>query len=168
MEKQEALAGVKIALQTEMNGIEFYNVAAEKTEDAKGKRIFKMLADDEMKHLKALQAQYAHLLANGEWKTIDLGAVSDYKGESPIFSPELKGRIGEMHFEISALSIGALLETNSIDFYRTMKEKSSDPAAKELYGQLQQWEETHLEAITKQLDILKEDYWAEQHFTPLY
>jgi len=66
------------------------------------------------------------------------------------------------------LSIGALLESNSIDFYRKMKENISEPKAKELFSELQKWEQGHLEAITKQLNLLKEDYWAEQKFTPLF
>ena len=69
---------------------------------------------------------------------------------------------------MSALSIAALLESDSIDFYRNMKEKTEDPLAKTLFEKLQKWEETHLNAITRQLDVLKEEYWAEQHFTPLF
>jgi len=168
MEQSKAIEGLKIALQTELNGIEFYRMAAEKTGDAKGKQVFQMLADDEIKHFKALQKQYASLLDNDEWQHVELGKIPTYGGENPIFSPELKNRVGEMHFEVSALSIGALLESNSIDFYRKMKEKNDDPSAKALYGQLQHWEENHLEAITKQLEILKEDYWAEQRFSPLF
>jgi rubrerythrin len=168
MEQSKAIEGLRIALQTELNGIEFYRMVAEKTEDAKGKRVFQMLADDEIAHFKALQKEYASLLDSDEWQKIDLGKISTYNGESPIFSPELKNRAGEMHFEVSALSIGALLESNSIDFYRSMKEKSDDPSAKALYGQLQHWEENHLDTITKQLEILKEEYWAEQRFSPLF
>lgn len=168
METSKAIEGLRIALQTELNGIEFYRMAAEKTEDAKGKRVFQMLAEDEIKHFKALQKEYAALLDNDEWQRIDLGEIQAYNGESPIFSAGLKNRAGEIHFEVSALSIGALLESNSIDFYRKMKEKSDDPSAKALYQQLQHWEENHLEAITRQLELLKEDYWAEQRFSPLF
>ncbi len=168
MEQSKSIEGLRIALQTELNGIEFYRMAAEKTADEKGKRIFQMLADDEIKHYNALKKQYSSLLDNEEWQKIDLGKMSTYDGESPIFSTELKNRAGEIHFEVSALSIGALLESNSIDFYRRMKEKSDDPSARALYQQLQHWEENHLEAITKQLELLKEDYWAEQRFSPLF
>ncbi|UCF69693.1 MAG: ferritin family protein [candidate division WOR-3 bacterium] len=167
MEKSKSIEGLRIALQTELNGIEFYRIAAEKTADEKGKRVFKMLANDEIKHYKALQKEYSSLLDNEEWQKIELGKISAYDGESPIFSAELKKRAGEMHFEVSALSIGALLESNSIDFYRKMKEISDDPSARALYQQLQHWEENHLEAITRQLELLKEDYWAEQRFSPL-
>jgi rubrerythrin len=168
MEKSKAIEGLKTALQTELNGIEFYKMAAQQTEDIKGKEAFQMLADDELKHFNALQQQYSALVENSGWKRIDLGETTEFAGESPIFSPELKERVKGKHFEVTALSIGALLESNSIDFYRAMKEKSDDPNARDMYERLQEWEEKHLEAITRQLDLIKEEYWAAQGFTPLY
>jgi rubrerythrin len=168
MDNSKAIEGLRTALQTELNGIEFYKMAAKNTMDAKGKKTFQMLADDEMKHFQELQRQYSSISEKHGWQALDLGTVTEFPGESPIFSKELKDRIKGKHFEMTALSIGALLESNSIDFYRQMKEKSADPLAKELYGQLQSWEEKHLDAITRQLDIIKEDYWAEQRFSPLY
>jgi rubrerythrin len=168
MEKSKAIEGLKIALQTELNGIEFYRVAAEKTEDAKGKASFQMLAEDEVKHFNALQQQYTSLIEENKWQSMDLGKAPIFKGDSPIFSEELRDRVKGRHFEVTALSIGALLETNSINFYRKMKEGTDEPVAKELFGQLEKWEQTHLQVITKQLDLIKEDYWAEQGFTPLF
>jgi rubrerythrin len=170
MDTEKALEGLKVALQTELNGIEFYRMAAERTDDKKGKEVFSMLAEDEVKHFNALQKQYQSLMTSSTWTpAISLGEASTiFKGDSPIFSNELKSRIQEKHFEMSALSIGALLESNSIDFYRKMKEESDDEIAQKLFAELQKWEEEHLEAITKQLDLLKEEYWAEQQFTPLF
>lgn len=169
MDKEKALKGIKIALQTELNGIEFYRIAAEKSEDKKGKEVFQMLASDEEKHYNELKRQYQHLIEDNEWLvSTELSKPPVFADENPIFSNELKNRIQDRHFEMSALSIGALLETNSIDFYRKMKEEADDPVARQLFENLQSWEEKHLEAITKQLDLLKEEYWADAHFTPLY
>ncbi|MGQ9465956.1 MAG: ferritin family protein [bacterium] len=169
MDKEKSLKGIKIALQTELNGIEFYRIAAEKTEDKKGKKVFQMLADDEVKHYNELKRQYQHLIQDDHWfESTELAKPPVFADENPIFSEELKNRIQDRHFEMSALSIGALLETNSISFYRKMKEEADDPVARQLFENLQKWEERHLEAITKQLDLLKEEYWADAHFTPLY
>jgi rubrerythrin len=168
MDESKAIQGLETALQTELNGIEFYRMAAERTEDEKGKKAFKMLADDELKHFNAIQQQYKSLVDTRKWGTVDLGKISIFEGMSPIFTEELNKRVQGKHFEVTALSIGAQLEADSIDFYRKMKEQSTDPAAKELYSQLQKWEETHLNALTRQLELIKEDYWNEQRFSPLY
>lgn len=168
MKQSKATQGLLTALQTELNGIEFYKMAAEKTEDEKGKKTFQILAEDELKHFNTIQQQYKSLIDEGKWTSIDLGQISVFEGESPIFTDELKTRVQGKHFEVTALSIGAQLEVNSIDFYRKMKEQSIDPHAKEMYEKLQKWEEVHLNAITRQLDLIKEDYWSEQRFSPLY
>jgi len=169
MKKEKIIEGLKMALQTELNGIQFYKMAAEKTVDEKGKQVFNILSNDEIKHFNILQKNYSSLIKSDKWAaSISLGKSSVFEGESPIFSEELKSRIKEKHFEVAALSIGALLESNSIDFYRKMKECVDNSKAKKLFSELQEWEEGHLEAITKQLDLIKEEYWAEQHFTPLF
>lgn len=91
-----------------------------------------------------------------------------FEGKSPIFGDEFKNRIKEKHFEVTALSIGALLETSAIEFYRKMKEETDDATARELFEHLQNWEKGHLEAISKQLDLIKEEHWQEMHFEPLF
>ena len=168
MSESKAIDGLRIALQTELNGIEFYKMAAQRTEDEKGKKVFQMLADDELRHFNAIQEQYKSLIDTSKWTNIDLGNISPFEGENPIFTDGLKDRVKGKHFEVTALSIGAQLEANSIDFYRKMREQSTDPLAKEMYSQLQKWEETHIDALTKQLDLIKEEYWNEQRFSPLY
>jgi rubrerythrin len=170
MDTMKILESLRIALQTELNGIQFYRLAAERTNDPKGKEVFSLLARDEEIHFEELKRWYTSIVNTTAWKpSITLAeAQTIFKGDSPIFSEEIKGRIKERHFEMSALSIGALLETDSIDFYRKMKEDTDDPQAKKMFEDLQKWEQRHLEAITKQMDVLKEDYWAEQHFSPLF
>jgi len=168
MNESKIIQGLRIALQTELNGIEFYKMAAQRTEDEKGKKVFQMLADDELKHFNAIQEQLKSLVGTNKWTNVDLNNISLFEGESPIFTDGLKDRVKGKHFEVTALSIGAQLEANSIDFYREMKEQSTDPVAEEMFSQLQQWEETHLNALTKQLDLIKEEYWNEQRFSPLY
>ncbi len=169
MDIKAILDGMKIALQTELNGIQFYKTAAEHTEDKKGKETFQLLAGDEARHFVALKKQYDALAKSGKWaEPVELGDASILKGPSPIFSDEFKAGIKDRHYEMSALSIGALLETNSIDFYRKMKEQVSDPPARRLFEELQKWEENHLSAIVAQLNLVKEDYWAQANFVPLF
>jgi len=167
MSNEKSLEALKIAIQTELNGIEFYKIAAEHTEDKKGKEVFKTLANDEEQHFNELKNQFESLLNTGKWTSlISLGEPTPLKGESPIFTEEVKSRIMDKHFEMSALSIGALLESNSVDFYRQMKEEADNEIAKRLFEQLQRWEEGHLDAINKQLNLLREEYWTQAHFAP--
>jgi len=167
MANEDMLKGLRSALETEMNGIEFYRTAAHKTADFKAKSVFMILADDEVKHFIELKKQYDGLLKTGKWDPeIGLGKPTQFNGPSPIFSDDFKFRIKDRHFEMSALSIGALLETNSIDFYRHMKETATDPKVQQFFGELQSWEEKHLDAIVKQLDLVKEEFWQNAQWFP--
>lgn len=169
MKSTTALEGVKMAMQTEMNGIEFYRMAAERTTDPRGKEAFQQLAADETLHFNALFKHYQSMLKDQGWDpSVTLPDTAPLTGVSPIFSEEFRSRLGDRHFEMSALSIGVLLESDSVDFYRRMKETSSDVEARRLFTILQQWEEKHLDALNHQLQLLKEDYWAQAHFEPLY
>jgi bacterioferritin (cytochrome b1) len=167
MPNDDMLKGLRTALETEMNGVEFYRTAAQQSGDFKAKSVFQILANDEAKHFIELKKHYDVLLKTGKWEpAIELGKPTEFKGENPIFSDDFKSRIKDRHYEMSALSIGALLETNSIDFYRQMKDRAQDPAAKRFFGELQSWEETHLDAIVKQLDLVKEEFWQNAHWQP--
>jgi rubrerythrin len=170
VDKDKALKGLKTALQTELNGIEFYRMAADKTTDTKAKNVFKMLANDEIMHFNELQKQFKTLLSSNRWapRVTLKEAQHMFEGKSPIFSDEFMTRITDKHFEVTALSIGALLETNAVDFYRQMKEETDDPTARELFERLQNWEKGHLDALSRQLDLIKEEQWQEMRFEPLF
>ena len=54
---------LRIAIATERSGLEFYARAAALTGDARGRRVFRRLADEEKEHLGKLEARYRELLA---------------------------------------------------------------------------------------------------------
>jgi rubrerythrin len=155
------------AMQVEIDGYQFYKLASEKTEDKKGKEVFSSLAEDEKKHYQILKGQYEKVRKTGGIEFINKKAEF-FKSESPspIFSEDFKKRIKDMHFEMSALSIGALLEKNSIEFYRKAGEQSEDKEVKDLFSYLVQWEQEHLKALITQQQYLKEAYWQDARFSP--
>ena len=161
---------LKDAIKVESDGYHFYKMAAEKTTDPKGKEIFESLASDEIEHMKALKKQYQLYQNEGklDWqeKEFEKKSAFDPSSESPIFSDDFKERITDSHFEMTALSIGIMLEQNSIDFYRKSAEKSEDPQAKKLFSYLASWEGEHLRALIAQQNYLKEEYWTENRFFP--
>lgn len=155
------------AMQVEIDGYHFYKLASEKTTDNKGKEVFSSLAEDEKKHYQILKGQYEKVRKTGGIEFKDK-KVEFFKSESPspIFSEDFKKRIKDMHFEMSALSIGALLEKNSIEFYRKSAEESGDAEVKNLFSYLVQWEQEHLKALITQQQYLKEAYWQDARFFP--
>lgn len=159
--------GIAKAMQTETDGYHFYMMAANSTTDEKGKEVFSQLAKEEMSHLKFLKAQHEALVKTGKADpTITVGKGADLSGESPIFSSSIKARIGEAHFEMSALSIAVKLELGSQKHYREQARAANTPELKAFFEELADWEAEHYQALLKQLDELKEDYWSGGGFSP--
>jgi rubrerythrin len=164
--KQSVLDGFKKAIQAEADGFQFYLLAAEKTRDETGKKMFRKLADEELLHKDILTAQYKSVAETGHIDIdLNLGRQFDFSS-SEIFSPEIKNRINESQFEMSALSIGITLEISSMDYYKKQAENSSDTALKDFYNELAGWEQKHYQALLRQQEMLQNDFWSAGGFAP--
>src|SRR3954467_8903796 len=62
-EKVFARDALRMAIATERSGLEFYTRAASLTRDARGRAVFRKLAEEEKEHLGTLQQRYKELLA---------------------------------------------------------------------------------------------------------
>jgi rubrerythrin len=169
MQRGNVLEILKRGIKTEVDGFQLYKIVSEKTKDPKAKDVFKLLAEDEVKHEQMLREQYEKVKETGKFKfkkgdeRSELDTTSPY----PIFSEKFKEKLlKEQGFEMSALSIGILLEQNSINFYRDSGEKIEDSDAKALFSFLAEWEGEHLKALVNQQRVLQEDFWTEARFYP--
>ena len=110
-EMKEIIEGLREAMRAERTGAEFYRMAAQTTKDPVGRRTFEMLAKEEEEHFEYLRRQYKSLAQTGKVDELaKLGTAASMAHDSPIFSPELRGRIKGAHFEMSALAIAVQLE----------------------------------------------------------
>lgn len=160
---------LKKAMQGEMDGYYHYSNAAILTEDEKAKKIFQNLAEEEKEHFKMLKDWEESNFKKDtsfDFKKIKKIEKIQFSGESPIFSLEFKKKIREKHFELSAISIGMLLEQTSIDFYRKWSEETKEEEIKEFLLELVRWEEGHLEALNRQKKFFLESTWSNAHFEP--
>jgi rubrerythrin len=158
---------LKAAVEAEQNGYHFYMMAARSTEDEQGSAVFEELANEELDHVRYLTSQYRSLMSDGVFDPkANLGRRTDLSGDSPIFSDKLKARAGQAHFEMSALSIGMNLELNAVKFYQGQADVSDDAEVKAFFQELADWESGHYEALSRQSELLKEDYWSDNGFAP--
>ena len=58
--------GLMKAIRTEADGYHFYTMAAEKTQDEKGREVFQTLAQEELAHMRFLEAQYQSFSKSGK------------------------------------------------------------------------------------------------------
>lgn len=167
MNKEHLLAALKKALEAEMTGHQFYLHAAEATDDPQGKATFTRMAREELEHFHTLKSQYAAVQDNGHMDKVRvLLDVPDPESTSPIFSPQFRERVGQQHFEMSALSVGMQLELNAIKHYQQCVDESEDDDVKTFFSQLVEWEQGHYDGFAEELEQLREDYWRENDFLP--
>ena len=169
MEKvtKEILEGLKIAIQGERTGHEFYKMAAKNTKDPSGKKVFEQLAEEEAEHFRFLTAQYKSFLDAGRLnKDVKLTRPHALGRDNPIFSKDFKKRLKQSHFEMSALAVAVQLELNGINHYRAEAQKATDPDLKRFYEELVAWETGHYDAFVKEQQQLQEEYWSEAGFAP--
>lgn len=165
--KKKVAEALKQAILAEVEGQHFYRMAAQSTDDPKGKEVFGKLADDEVLHEKYLRAHYESFVKDGvPAPDVKLAKPDELGDTSPIFSEALKGRIKGAHFEMTALSVGVQLEMNAVKFYRQASQDAGDPLLKEFFRELERWESLHYQALLTQQDELKEDYWSSSGFSP--
>jgi rubrerythrin len=165
--KKQVVEGLMQAIKAERYGHTFYLMAARTTEDPKGKEVFEMLAHEELYHMHFLRNHYDSIIETGEPSMVEkLNSPADLTGVSPIFSDDLRGRIKDASFEMTCLSIGIRLEQDSMNFYRSQAATAENSEIKKFYGQLAEWESGHYQALLRQQEELKEDFWSEGGFAP--
>ena len=165
--QKEIIEGLKTAIRNENDGYHFYSMAAQSIQDEKGRQVFAQLAEEELGHRQFLQAQYRSFLEKGQAdpNTV-LKQRSEWPGENPIFSEKLKQRIGEAHFEMTALAVGIQLEISSQQYYQAQSDQATEPTVKAFFHELAHWESYHYQTLLKQQEALREDYWSQGGFAP--
>ncbi|MGE5189909.1 MAG: ferritin-like domain-containing protein [Gemmatimonadota bacterium] len=161
--------GLKKALMNEIEGREFYRMAARNAATAGARRMFEFLGDEEERHREAILAQVARM-AEGKAPGIVRGAASR-KGigafRSPLFTPDFVARGTNVEGEAAALSVGMTLEKRAIaQFVALRKKAAGDAAAEKLFDDLAAWERDHLDVLARQYGQLREMYWEEARFWP--
>lgn len=155
------------AAMAEREGHSFYLMAAHNTQDPKGKLVFETLAREEMDHLHFLKEHYDAVTTTGKLSaTAQLGNRADLGLNSPIFTEAIKSRVREAHFEMTALAVGIQLERDATAFYQKQAAEIQDPQARKLFSELAAWESGHYQALLKQQEELKTDYWSGAGFSP--
>lgn len=162
---QAALTALEMAIQTEIDGHNFYQRFLERSGDPDARRIFERLAADELMHLELLRNTRAMLEQSGEW--------ADYKGLStgapaaPIFSEErVQQNIVAHTSDLSALRVAYLIEKDAVDFYTRAASQSGDPNGRRMFGDLAAMEQGHLRLLEGEYNTLLGYFQTAMGFAP--
>ena len=153
----ESLKDIKsMAIQMELDGIQFYSDLATKTLHPMGKAMFNSFIEDEKLHTKRLRT-----LLSAQNETIP---VKEKKTVNPrerlitVFhnmSDELKKTVNVNTNDIEAVKLAMGLEENGIKFYEQAAKESQDKKDSETYRFLSGEEKTHFSILKNTLEYLE-------------
>jgi rubrerythrin len=152
---------IKEAIRLEINGRAFFNRAAEMTHNQLGKKMFRKLAQDELRHLDAFGELFSSVLGGDDWKKL----VDKEEPEGPsALIEELKSRARKEHRagELEAISIGMQLERNAVDFFEKSAKQTTDEAAREIFEKICDEERLHYDLLQAQYDsVSNSGFWLD-------
>jgi rubrerythrin len=151
---------VKTAIQLEKDGKAFFDKAAQETENELGKKMFRKLAADEVRHLQTFKKMFQTITDPKTWK--QLMAEGTPKERMPYFeekagsrSPAEKGA-----GELNALQQALEVERKAIDFFKKTAQETDDPEASRIFELIASEEEGHYDLIQAQIDsVTHSGFW---------
>ena len=147
---------LRIAIATERSGLEFYTRASARTKDARGRRVFEKLAEEEKEHLGKLEARYRQLL--GQDPQLDsrptfLFFKGAANGLFAAGTDELaRGGMNDQQ----ALMIGIRCERGSHKFFKRYGERFEDSEGKQIFLEFADEERQHLDLLIREYRSLTE------------
>ena len=161
--------GLQQALLNEVDGREFYRMAARSSRRGGARQMFSFLMEEEERHREAIVAQIARMAEGKPPKTVGGAArrKAIRKFRSPLFTEDFVARGKNVEGEAAALSIGMTLEKRAIEQFSDLRKKAKGNApAERLFDDLIAWEKEHLDVLARQYEQLREMYWEETRFWP--
>jgi Fur family transcriptional regulator, ferric uptake regulator len=146
---------LRIAIATERSGLEFYTRASSITKDARGRRVFQKLAEEEKEHLGTLEARYRELLQQDpqlESRPTFLFFKGAANGLFAAGSDQLTKGVNDRQ----ALMIGIRCERGSHKFFKRYGERFEDSEGKRIFLEFADEERTHLDLLIREYRLLVE------------
>jgi Fur family ferric uptake transcriptional regulator len=146
---------LRIAIATERSGLEFYTRASSITKDARGRRVFHKLAEEEKEHLGTLEARYRELLQQDpqlESRPTFLFFKGAANGLFAAGADQLTKGVNDRQ----ALMIGIRCERGSHKFFKRYGERFEDSEGKRIFLEFADEERTHLDLLIREYRLLVE------------
>ncbi|MDN5354117.1 MAG: hypothetical protein PWQ09_873 [Candidatus Cloacimonadota bacterium] len=166
MNKQKLLESIKGGIKGELDSINLYSQALKHAEGSAVKEFLENRIKEEQQHYNFLLNYYREIEDDQKLSSIPTELQNKENEYSPIISDEFLNRIASQQILFSTFSTAALLEKNSMDYYRKCAEEVDEPILQEFYKKLVDWEATHYEDV---IDIQKQAekaYWQMNRFEP--
>lgn len=149
--EEEYPDGVSLAYAMEDGLQQFYKKLAEGTASEELKKLYLQLANFETKHKARLEDEYRLKLGDASASLANTYSIEIMEGGAKLaeFLQEMKTYVEN---RVDILEMAMTLETQALDLYGRMAQKSSVASTKELFLRLADEEQMHLGFLAKELD----------------
>jgi Fur family ferric uptake transcriptional regulator len=144
---------LRMAIATERSGAEFYKRAARITKDARGRKVFQDLAEEEAAHLGRLEERYAELLTRDP-QLESRPTFLFFKGAANGLFADGAERLMRGVNDQQALMIGIRCERGSHRFFKKYGERFEDSEGKQIFLEFADDERSHLDLLVREYRAL--------------
>ena len=144
---------LRIAIATERSGLEFYSRAARVARDARGRKVFQDLAEEEKEHLTKLEGRYGELLRRDP-QLESRPTFLFFKGAANGLFAEGAERLAKGVNDQQALMIGIRCERGSHRFFKKYGERFEDSEGKQIFLEFADEERAHLDLLVREYRAL--------------
>jgi len=141
--------GVSLAYAMENGLQEFYRLMAEGTQDGEERQLYLRLMGFEDKHQARLLAEYRQAHGPEAMPAKGMAGLMEGGGRVQDF---LARADGHLHGKRDILELAMALETQALDLYSRMGQKSAQPEVRALFLRLADEEKAHLAYLAEALD----------------
>lgn len=165
--KNEKLSDIlKSAILLELKGEAFYRKVAENTDNEDIKKIFEIMAKEEVLHARILKEKYAEFNSKNKISAFVQADDPDDSVAGYVLSDSMKNQIAAAGFEAAAISAAIDMENKAIKLYSESEENASDINEKKLFSWLADWERGHHKLLSDLDKDLQERIWNDNQFWP--
>jgi len=156
---------LKRAILLEMNGKEFFSMAAKTATSAVAREIFEHMVKEEEHHLQLLQITFKNLMDEGK-VVLPTEEELAFGFKDPIIDKSFLMELRNSAFDSSAISIALTLEEKAFKFYQKEEQLATDPEIKKLFTWLTDWEIDHHRKLMALEEDFREQVWNDSNFWP--
>lgn len=157
---------LKRAILLEMNGKEFFTMAAKTASSEVAKELFEHMVKEEEHHLHILEITFKRHLEEGK-VILPSEEELDFGFKDPIIDKSFLVELKNSQFDSSAISIALTLEERAFKFYQKEEAAATDPDIKKLFTWLADWELDHHQKLMDLEADYREEVWNDSSFWPM-
>ena len=157
-EQDATLAGLKVAIQMEIDGKQFYLEASRASRNELGSKLLKDLAAEEDIHREVFQKIYDNIKRKKSWPDISYKSDGGQKLRT-VFAAALEKMdkaVSSLPAELDAVETAMELENKTFDYYRDRSSRATFEAEKQLYEALAAQESEHHRVLLDYYEFLKD------------